>query len=82
MVVAMAPAVLMVLCFDEPPPTPLQSNPYAPLAQGIEQLPSKQWVAGSNPAGGASLFVVMALCPPSMAGTFAFATEYQVCSQM
>ena len=24
---------------------------YAPVAQGIEQLPSKQWVAGSNPAG-------------------------------
>ena len=23
----------------------------APVAQGIEQLPSKQWVAGSNPAG-------------------------------
>src|SRR6516162_5437705 len=23
----------------------------APVAQGIEQLPSKQWVGGSNPSG-------------------------------
>ena len=26
----------------------------APLAQGIEQLPSKQWATGSNPVGGVS----------------------------
>ena len=38
---------------DEPLPRRYNSTPYAPLAQGIEQLPSKQWVAGSNPAGGA-----------------------------
>ena len=24
---------------------------YAPVAQGLEQLPSKQWVGGSNPSG-------------------------------
>lgn len=26
----------------------------APVAQRIEQLPSKQWVVGSSPAGGAN----------------------------
>lgn len=31
----------------------------APVAQGIEQLPSKQWVAGSNPAWG----TCMSACP-------------------
>jgi hypothetical protein len=30
---------------------PSQKNPYGPVAQGIEQQPSKLKVAGSNPAG-------------------------------
>jgi hypothetical protein len=28
-----------------------RKNPYGPVAQGIEQQPSKLKVAGSNPAG-------------------------------
>ena len=31
-----------------------EKNPYGPVAQGIEQQPSKLKVAGSNPAGVAS----------------------------
>jgi hypothetical protein len=30
---------------------PSRKNPYGPVAQGIEQQPSKLKVAGSNPAG-------------------------------
>ena len=36
----------------------LQSMPRGPVAQGIEQQPSKLKVAGSNPAGVASSFLV------------------------
>ena len=32
---------------------------YAPIAQGIEQLPSKQWVGGSIPPGRASVYSSM-----------------------
>ena len=38
------------------------SNNYAPVAQGIEQLPSKQWVRGSIPRGRAiTLFLILNL---------------------
>lgn len=30
-------------------------NPFAPVAQRIEQLPSKQWAGGSSPLGRATL---------------------------
>ena len=34
--------------FDSPT---INGAPWAPVAQLIEQLPSKQWVDGSNPSG-------------------------------
>ena len=37
---------------------------FAPVAQRIEQLPSKQWVAGSSPARGVFIFQVPSLKKP------------------
>jgi hypothetical protein len=39
--------------FDEAYTLRYNQDQFAPIAQRIAQLPSKQWVVGSNPTGGA-----------------------------
>ena len=39
--------------FDEAYALRYNRDRFAPIAQRIAQLPSKQWVVGSNPTGGA-----------------------------
>lgn len=33
-------------------PSMVKGNPFAPIAQLVEQFPCKEWVTGSNPVGG------------------------------
>jgi hypothetical protein len=47
----------------------------APVAQGIERLPSKQRVAGSNPAGRATLNCVLPVTGLALARHFFLCTD-------
>jgi hypothetical protein len=51
----------------------------APVAQGIEQLPSKQWVGGSNPSGRAMIIKGLgAITPPGFGQKTRFANPVQI----